>query len=129
MPEKNSIITVRLRAGLAKLLAGEINTLPPITHFALGDGGANAEEEPVAPTVDQTALTHEICRYAVADVKHPVETTARFTVEIPEADHAGVKFNELALVDSGGEVAAIRTMYQKRKDGDMALSFTFDLEF
>ena len=41
MAEKNSIITKARRIALAKLTAGVIDTIPPVSFIALGDGGVN----------------------------------------------------------------------------------------
>lgn len=129
MAEKNSIITLSRRTALAQLSAGTISTIAPIKYIALGDGGVNSDGDPVAPGIDQAALTHEVCRYAVQTPEFPVATTARFTVVVPEGEQDGVSFSEMALVDEQGELAAIKTMYVKRKDEDVEFTLTFDLEF
>ena len=98
MAEKNSIITKARRIALAKLTAGVIDTIPPVSFIALGDGGVNESGEPIAPDVEQEALTHEVCRYAVQKpVAFPVETTARFVIVIPEDEQAKTKFSEKSL--------------------------------
>ncbi|RGE66697.1 hypothetical protein DXC40_13050 [Anaerotruncus colihominis] len=130
LAEKNSIITKARRIALAKLTAGVIDTIPPVSFIALGDGGVNESGEPIAPDVEQEALTHEVCRYAVQKpVAFPVETTARFVIVIPEDEQAKTKFSEMGLVDTEGNFVAIKTMYVKQKDDDVEFSFTFDMEF
>ena len=130
MAEKNSIITKARRIALAKLTAGVIDTIPPVAFIALGDGGVNESGEPIAPDVEQEALTHEDGRYAVQKpVAFPVETTARFVIVIPEDEQAKTKFSEMGLVDTEGNFVAIKTMYVKQKDDDVEFSFTFDMEF
>lgn len=130
MAEKNSIITKMRRIALAQLTAGVIDTIPPVAFIALGDGGVNEDGEPIAPDIEQSALTHEVCRYAVQQPpSFPIETTARFTAIIPEEEQAGIKFSEMGLVDTEGNFAAIKTMYIKQKDDDVEFSFTFDMEF
>ena len=105
-------------------------TIPPVAFIALGDGGVNESGEPIAPDVEQEALTHEVCRYAVQKpVAFPVETTARFVIVIPEDEQAKTKFSEMGLVDTEGNFVAIKTMYVKQKDDDVEFSFTFDMEF
>lgn len=129
MAEKNSIITKSRRIALAKLTAGVISTIPPVAYLALGDGGCGEDGEPIAPTTEQSALNHEICRYAIETPEFPVDTTARFTAIVPEEDHGGVKFSEMGLVDEDNNFVAIKTMYPKQKDDDVEFSFTFDMEF
>lgn len=129
MAEKNSIITKARRIVLAQLTAGTISTIPPVAHLALGDGGCGEDGEPIAPGLEQTALSHEICRYAVETPTFPVDTTARFTAIVPEAAQGGVKFSEMGLVDTENNFVAIKTMYPKQKDDDVEFSFTFDMEF
>lgn len=48
---------------------------------------------------------------------------------IPKDDLAGEVINEAALVDSEGDVAAIKTMYSKQKDAGVSFTFEFDDEF
>ena len=60
---------------------------------------------------------------------YPEETTARYAVTIPKDDLAGEIINEAALVDSDGDVAAIKTMYSKQKDAGVSFTFEFDDEF
>lgn len=127
--EKNSIITKSRRIALAKLTAGVVPTIPPVAYLALGDGGCGEDGEPIAPGLEQTALSHEICRYAVEAPTFPVEATARFTAIVPEGEQAGVKFSEMGLVDTENNFVAIKAMYPKQKDDDVAFSFTFDMEF
>ena len=41
----------------------------------------------------------------------------------------GEEISEAALVDSDGDVVAIKTMYPKKKDEDVSFTFEFDDEF
>ena len=129
MAEKNSIITKSRRGALAQLTAGEISTIPPVAYLALGDGGCGEDNEPIAPSMEQTELTHEVCRYAIDTPVFPIETTARFTAVVPEGEQGGAKFTEMGLVDTENNFVAIKTMYPKQKDDDVEFSFTFDMEF
>lgn len=124
-----TITTLARRKSLAQITSGAITSLAKITHIALGDGGCDADGEPKDLAGDESALHHEVARYAIDGVTYPEETTARYTATIPAADHAGEVINEIALVDSEGTVCAIKTMYPKRKDGDVIFTFTFDDEF
>lgn len=124
-----SVITRARRINLAKITSGAVTTIPKISHIAFGDGGVNASGEPVQPNESQAALNHELARYPIDSVAYPQETTARYTVTIPEEALIGGKISEMALVDADGVICAIRTMYVKQKDENVKFTFEFDDEF
>ena len=126
---ENSVITLTRRKKFALASSDAGQPLDPITHIAFGSGGVDESGEPVAPLETQDALTQEIQRYDVDSVTYPEETTARYTVTIPADELAGASINEAALVDSKGDLAAIKTMYAKRKDAGTAFTFEFDDKF
>lgn len=126
---ENSVITRTRRIKFCLASSDPARPLPVITHIAFGSGGVNLSGEPVAPSEAQTALNAEIARYPVDSVSYPEETTARYAVTIPKDDLPGEIINEAALVDSDGDVAAIKTMYSKQKDGGVTFTFEFDDEF
>ncbi len=127
---ENTVITLYRRETLCKATSGAIGTpVPPITHIAFGSGGADEAGNPIAPSEAATALTTEVERYPLDSVTYPVATTAAYTVSIPAADLAGVKINEAALIDSTGNVCAIRTFYTKIKDPGVVFLFGFNDEF
>lgn len=57
------------------------------------------------------------------------ETTARYAVPSQGRDGWAKEINEAALVDSDGDVVAVKTMYPKKKDEDVSFTFEFDDEF
>ncbi len=125
----NTIITNWRREQLCKITSGAISTLSPVTQVAFGDGGVDEAGAVLQPAGSQQALTHEIGRYPIDKVEYPVSTTARYTVTIPAEDLAGAQISEAALVDSAGNLCAIRNMLAKGKDEGVAFIFTFDDEF
>lgn len=125
----NSVITRARRINLAKITRGAVSTIPKITHIAFGDGGVDADGQPIQPNETQEALKHELKRYPIDEVTNPVETTNRYTVTIPEADLNGQNINEMALIDEEGVLAAIKTFLNKGKDEDVKFTFEFDDEF
>lgn len=125
----NSVITRARRINLAKITRGAVSTIPKITHIAFGDGGVDADGQPIQPNETQEALKHELKRYPIDEVANPVETTNRYTVTIPEADLNGQNINEMALIDEEGVLAAIKTFLNKGKDEDVKFTFEFDDEF
>lgn len=126
---QNSVITKARRVKLCQASSDIAKPLAPITHIAFGSGGVDESGEPIIPLESQTALKNELARYAIDKVEYPVETTARYTVTIPKDEMTGDSINEAALVDSAGDLAAIRTMYTKRKDAGVEFVFEFDDEF
>lgn len=104
--------------------------LAVITHVAFGNGGVNESGEPLVPLeTSDGPQQRNIVRYEVESVTYPAETTARYAVTIPKDAMVGEEINEAALVDSDGDVVAIKTMYPKKKDEDVSFTFEFDDEF
>ena len=68
-------------------------------------------------------------RYPLDGYTYPVETTVRYAVTIPADELSGESINEAALVDADGDLAAIKTMFTKRKDAGVIFTFEFDDEF
>ena len=115
---ENSVITKTRRRKLCMAASDPEKPLAVITHVAFGNGGVNGSGEPLVPA-----------RYEVESVTYPAETTARYAVTIPKDALVGEEISEAALVDSDGDVVAIKTMYPKKKDEDVSFTFEFDDEF
>jgi len=128
IPE-NSTTTLHRRENLARITSGAISAIAPVTHVAFGSGGTDAEGNPIHPSELATSLTREIARYPIEPVEFPYSTTARYTAIIPALELAGEVLNEAALVDADGELCAIKTFFDKRKEGGVTFTFQFDDEF
>ena len=128
MPE-TSVITKYRRENLCKITSGAISSLAPITEIAFGKGGLDEAGEPLTPSEDQSSLFNELTRFPIDEVTYPNDTTARYTVTIPEDALVGEKISEAALVDCNAEICAIKTMYPKQKDRGVSFIFSFDDEF
>ena len=132
MPE-NTIITIKRREQLCLITSGAIGALAPVTQIAFGSGGVDSDGNPIPPAIDADRLNAELARYPLDSTTYPLDpnrrTTARYTATIPENDLTGASISEAALVDSDGELCAIKTMFVKRKDGGVTFKFTFDDEF
>ena len=126
---ENSVITKTRRRKFALASSDAAYPLPAITHIAFGDGGVDGDGEPLSPTAEQTALHHELYRYAVDSISYPEDTTVRYSVTIPKDEHTGDSISKAALIDSDGDLCAIKNMYAKRKDAGTAFTFEFDDEF
>lgn len=126
---ETSIITKKRRILLCQITSGAITTLPKITHIALGTGGVNEDGEPLIPSDTQTSLNNQVGQYEIEPVAYPEETTARYTITVPEHELVGEKISEAGLIDEVGNLCAIKNMYVKQKDEGVTFSFTFDDEF
>ncbi len=124
-----SIVTEYRRKSLCQITSGKISAIPAITHVVLGSGGLNADGSVKTPSAKQTALNHELGRFKADAPTYPVETTARYTVTVPEGELVGAVISEAALADSAGNLCAIRNMLPKGKDEGVSFTFTFDDEF
>lgn len=130
MAENNNIVvTDYRREALCKITSGAISKLPAISHVAFGDQGVNEDGSVKPPSGAQTALNHEVGRYEVGTAAYPIATTARYTVVIPADALPEVSISEAALVDTEGNLCAIRNMLPKGKDENVEFMFTFDDEF
>ena len=127
MPD-TSVITNELRKRLAQCVSGTISTISKVKYIAVGSGG-DTDGAPNSPSGSATSLENEQARYEVSTVEYPVETTARYTIVIPEGALPGVSISEMALVSEDGALYAIRNTTPKVKDSDEELQLVFDLEF
>lgn len=129
MATENSVITQYRRKNLVKITAGTITAVPKIAYIALGSGGVGEDGQVITPTESQTALNAELRRYPVDPVTFPVETTARYSITVPESDLIGDSISELGLLDQDGNLCAVRNCSPKMKDSDEEFTFIFDDEF
>lgn len=129
MANQNSVITIYRRMKLAQITSGAISSLPKITYIAFGSGGVGSSGEVLVPSETQERLKQEFCRYPIEKVSYPVNTTARYTVTVPESEQAGRSFSEMGLLDASGKLCAIKNMLAKQKDDDVIFTFEFDDEF
>ena len=127
---ENTVVTQYRRQLLCKVTSGAVTTpIPPITKIAFGTGGADSGGNPIPPTSTATGLVNEVAQYPIEPVTYPIPTTAGYYVKIPAPDLAGAKLSEAALVDSAGEICAIRTFATKIKDLGVVFGFAFNDEF
>ena len=127
---ENTVITIKRRQQLALITSGAVDRIAPVSMVAFGNGGADIDGRPIPPLTNATDLTNELGRYSLDRISYPLDpaprTTTRYVATIPPDDLAGADINEAALVDSDGDVCAIKTMFSKRKDRGVTFTFTFD---
>lgn len=121
----NTLVTKTRRHKIVLASAGEIS-LPKIVGMAFGDGGTDAQGQPVPPDENQTALTHELLRkpvdrYTIAD-----QFTVKYECTLLEGQLAGESISEIGLYDEDGDILSIRTMMSKGVDGDIEQTYSVD---
>jgi len=125
----NAIVTTTARLAMAKGRAGA-ETLPTIVGMAFGDGGSSGGV-PVAPSSDQTSLTHELLRKAIDnyEIVSGEEATIRYYCTLGTAELVGYSIDEIGLYDSNGDLVCIKTFIPKGKDADIEQTYAIDDAF
>jgi len=115
------------RARIATHMAGGAS-LPAVAQMAFGDGGHDTAENPKPVPTSRTALFHERLRKPCAIVQiSPTEVQA--TAYIDEAELVGVTVSEAALVDTAGNLIAMKTFAPKHKESDERIEIKLTLRF
>lgn len=124
----NAITTNKAREKMVKARSGDI-TLSKITHMTFGDGGVDSSGKPIAPSGEDIKLKNEILKKSIDGHSYPNSTTCRYSCTLTKEDLADKNINEIGLVDSDGDLVAIKTFGNKYKDADMEMIFQIDDEF
>ncbi|MCR5824798.1 MAG: phage tail protein [Lachnospiraceae bacterium] len=123
----NAVITETAREKIVQARAGDlVGGLPAITKMAFGNGGVDAQGDPITPSASATALNNELLRKNIASHTYPTSTSCRYVCTLTEAELAGENINEVALVDADDDIVAIKTMTNKGKDSDLEMTITVD---
>lgn len=117
----NAVVTNKGKEKLVKARAGLI-TLPAITQVAFGDAGATSEGLPIAPSGSANSLNNEVLKVDV-ETKTVSGSVCTYTVQISADQAIGKKISELALVDSEGDLIAIKCFRPKIKDEGIPMIF------
>ena len=123
-----AVVTKAYRIKMLKARAGDIE-LPPITQMAFGKGGVDSGGTVLTPSTDQTTLNDELGRKDISSHSYPTDTSCRYLCALGESDYAGEQISEIALVDSDGDLAAIKNFLPKGKDSDLEMEFAVTDEF
>jgi hypothetical protein len=113
--EKENVVTLLGRKRIAELVAG--TSVAFVTEMAIGDDGVSAVDPaiPIIPTVNDTALSHEVAREDVGASIITGQNKAQFsagflTASIPPSAYLSVaRINEAGLFCSDGVLFARRT--------------------
>lgn len=121
-----AVVTTVFRKKLLKARAGDL-TLPTIQKIAFGNGGVDNADNVIQPLPTQTALNNELLRKNVASHTYLNNDTAcRYTCTLSNSELVGVAISEIGIVDSAGDIIAIKNFSPKVKDGDIELVFNID---
>lgn len=127
MSSTNAVITTVSRQKMVRARAGALQSgLPPVTRMAFGNGGVDGTGTPITPSESATALGNELLRKNIDGYTFPTATSCRYSCKLTESELAGQNINEVALVDSDGDLVAIKTMTNKGKDSDLEMTITVD---
>lgn len=124
-----AVLLKSFRERIAGHLAGTA-TLYPVKYLAYGDGGHDHSTlEPISPSEDATALTHEVLRKEAASVRQEdsLSVTGKGSIENNELN--GVQLSEAALVDSEGNLIGIKTFAPKVKEADERYQIEIKVSF
>lgn len=119
-----SIITNKGKEKIIKARAGTIQNVPPITKMAFGDG-AIVGGTPRVPLATDTALQNQLLQQNIDSVTIGSDNiSALYLCTLAEATLGGEVINELGLIDSAGDLVAIKVFdSDKGKDSDMKMEF------
>ena len=92
--------------------------LLPIGYMAFGDGGHNEDLTPNTPAQSATALNHEVLRKPIGSITHPDDYSVTGTCTINRDELVGVQLSEAGLLDTAGNLIALKFFAPKVKEDD-----------
>lgn len=119
----NAVITVKGREKICKAHAGDI-PLPKIKYIAYGNGGVDADDNPLPMTGEEVSLRNELIRLEINEHGYPVPTTCEYKSSLGKAELANQYISELGLFDEEEDLIVYRTCLKKGKDDDMLFDFS-----
>ena len=127
-----SVKTNKGREKLAKAHSGAA-ALPAIATMVFGVGGVDASGNPKALTGAETTLFSQVISKTGVKVtkSFPTLYTARYSCTLDADVDAliGRNINEAGLIDSAGDLIAIKTFTNKGMETKTIIEFDYDAEF
>lgn len=117
-----AIITVKGREKMCQAHAGD-RELPKLKYIAYGDGGVDADRQPLPTTGEEVALRNELLRMEIDQHNYPIKTTCEYRSGLSKSDLANLYLSELGIFDEEGDLIIYQTFLQKGKDADMLFEF------
>ncbi|PIC59114.1 hypothetical protein CSV80_00900 [Sporosarcina sp. P12(2017)] len=124
----NSTTLIQARSHLAQAHAGDVS-LRPITGMVFGDGGVDETGSPVPPDAAKNRLNSELYRKGVDSHSYPSPTSVTFTCTLTEEELNDKELSEVGLVDSGGNIVAVKAFKKKHKDNETEITFEWTEKF
>lgn len=110
--------TLGARAGM--------QSLSPIKGVAFGNGAVNDSGEVISPSAEETSLKNELFRKDMRSFAAISDFCIRYTCVLEANELAGERINEVALIDSDGDIVAVKAFSSKEKDGDTVMVLDID---
>lgn len=124
----NAVTTDLAREKMVKARSGDM-LLPKITHMTFGNGGVGSDGQIISPNGSDKKLKNQLLKKAIDGHIYPKSTTCRYSCKLTKEELADKNINEIGLVDTEGDLIAIKTFGNKYKDSDMEMIFEIDDEF
>jgi len=118
-----AVTTVKGREKLCRAHAGD-SLLPKLKYIAYGDGGTDADGNPLPPTGEEVSLHNELLRMEIDEHNYPIQTTCEYKSGLSKSDLANVYISELGIFDEEGDLIVYKTFLKKGKDDDMLFDFS-----
>jgi hypothetical protein len=126
MSEAITLDTFRARLAAAVAGAGPV---PVVAQIAFGRGGHDDSGNAKPVDASRTTLFDERLRKAVDSIDQPTPTEVRVKGVLLETELNGETISEAALVDSNGQLIAMKTFAPKVKEADERIEITLTLRF
>lgn len=116
---------VTTKAAKRKMLLARAGrqSLPRITKMAFGNGGVNDAGEVKEIDEESENLANEILRKDIDRNEIISDTQIKYFCTLAENELVGEELSEIALVDSDGDLVAIKNFMKKGKDEDWEMEF------
>lgn len=124
----NSTTLIQARSHLAQAHAGDV-ALRPITGMVFGNGGVDEIGNPIPPDAAKKSLTSELYRKGMDSHFFPTPTSVTFSCTLTEDELNDKELSEVGLVDSGGNIVAVKTFKKKHKDNETEIIFEWTEKF
>ena len=118
----NAITTITAKRKMLLARAGA-QTLPQIAKMAFGNAGENETGVVTEPLEGQTALNSEIYRKEIDGYEIVNDTQIKYICTLAPEELAGQEISELALVDTDGDLLAIKNFKAVEKNGEFEMTF------
>ena len=118
----NAITTITAKRKMLLARAGA-QTLPTIASMAFGNAGADETGEVIELFETQTALNNEIYRKEIDGYEIVNDIQIKYICTLTPEELAGQNISELALVDTDGDLLAIKNFKAVGKDGEFEMTF------